>query len=101
MTLLLLIGLLLVGVAVWLVVRAASLNRLRTAERIQQISAYGFAETGIVATSVGQPEPIIARPQRPLGETLTGIATAIGERLVTRVPGRSEEQLRTLLIEAG
>jgi tight adherence protein C len=96
MALLLLIGLVLVGATVWLIARAASISRVRAAERVEQITSYGFAEA-FTSTPVAAP----AAPDAGLGESLGKSLTGLGERLVNRIPGQSEAQVRRLLDQSG
>ena len=90
MTLVLLIGLLLSGLAVALGVRAAVLPRLRSAERMAAIQAYGF---GADAAAIGPP----VQPPSPL----VGLADMLGGPVLRRVPGLKPKDLQVLLLRAG
>lgn len=98
MALLLIIGLALVGAAVWLVARAASISRLRAAERVDQITAYGFSEA---FTSTPLAAPATGSEKASAGEAFGKTMTRLGGVLVNRVPGQSESQLRRLLDQSG
>ncbi len=69
------IGLLFIGVAIVLVVRAVALPRLRMATHLRQIETYGFD-----GAQVGQ-EPL-ARP--PLGEGVNALAERMGRFAIAR-----------------
>jgi tight adherence protein C len=89
MVLLSLIALLLFGLSLVLVARAALLPRLKTAERLRQLDMYGFDA-----------------PARGGGETgrragLSEIAAAIGRVTARRLRGVHPEQLRRQLLAAG
>jgi tight adherence protein C len=101
MILLLLIGLVLVGTTVWLVARSASINRLRAAERLDQITSYGFSDAFKAAAAATPAVPAVQKDRAQLDETLAKVATRLGEQFVTRVPGQSEPKLRKLLDESG
>src|SRR5437762_8500798 len=100
MILLLLIGLILVGTAVWLIARSVSINRLRAAERLDQITSYGFSEA-FGATAPTAPSAAGPRERQGLDETVGKAVAKLGASVVTRVPGQSEPRLRKLLDEAG
>ncbi|MBW8060397.1 MAG: hypothetical protein FVQ78_08755, partial [Solirubrobacterales bacterium] len=88
--LLLIIGVLLTGAAFGLLVHALALPRLRTAQRLSQISAYGYP-----ATAAGkEPAP------GALGAGLDRLAERIGATAMPRF-GESKADLRGLLISAG
>lgn len=90
MTLLLLTGLALTGVAFVFVLRSLSLARVRQRETLAQIGAYGFrAPAQTVPTS---------RDVRDLVHT---VASAAGGRLLARIGGRRERRLRQQLDAAG
>ena len=76
MTALFVIGLLFIGAAILLVVRALALPRLRMATHLRQIETYGF-HGGIA------PEQVAARP--PLGWGVNAMAESVGRSAITRV----------------
>lgn len=87
MALIILTGVLLVGIAGALIVRAVALPKLRVSAHLRQIDTYGF-KTGDAA--VAQKAP--ARP--PLGESMNRLAERVGRSLTGRgwrapVEGRS------------
>jgi tight adherence protein C len=86
---LLLLGIALVAALAALVARAIALPRLRAAERVDQIGAYGF--TGAA--------PSIEPAPRPLSGAVHGIANRLGSLFGDRVGGMSE--LRRDLVAAG
>ena len=92
MTLYLLTGLLLTGVAAALVIRAVTLPRTRIAARVEAIEEYGLADG---APTVGAAS---SRAER----LSTRVATAIGTAIVSRAGDRIDlEALRKLLLTAG
>ncbi len=90
MTILLLIGLGLTAVAVAMVAKAVAMPRLRAAETLEQIEAYGFAGERPEAASRGG-----ARL------ALDGIAHVLGGALAARLGTLRESELRTMLMGAG
>jgi tight adherence protein C len=89
MTVLLLLGLVLTGVAVGLALRATALGHASRREALAQIDAYGFvAPTPVQPVSTGW------------REVLDPLATSLGT-LALRLPGQDEAELRRLLRAAG
>src|SRR5947208_1854192 len=91
MALLLILGVLLIGATVVLLGRALVLPRLRAAETVQHISAYGFGEASAEATELDR---LPAHRRIP----------AVTGRLVrnaARLPGSNLEELRKHLLAAG
>jgi len=83
----LLIGLLLAGVAAGLFARALLVPRLRAAETIGSIEAYGYS--GRLRSRTRQRPNLLSR--------LDALAGAVGASLSARVHGFSEQQLRRQL----
>ena len=90
MVLLSLIALLLFGLSLVLVARAALLPRLKTAERLRQLDMYGF----------DAPAPTHG-DAIPGTSTLAELAAAIGRVTARRLRGVHPEQLRKELLAAG
>jgi tight adherence protein C len=92
MLLLLIIGVALVGTAFWLLALALALPRLRSAQRLSQIGAYGY------------PRPAEAEGDEParaaLGTRADRLADRIGAAAMPRLGGE-EGALRDLLASAG
>jgi tight adherence protein C len=88
MVLLVIIGLALTGSAVALVARAVTLPRIRTAERLGQIGAYGV------------PLPV-EEPGGGVSAALDRLATSLGAKLGPILRGGEEQELRGLLMTAG
>jgi tight adherence protein C len=92
MTLLLIIGVLLIGASVALMARAMMLPRIRAAERIGEISAYYGFPAAVAEESTDR--------RRPLTDALDRLATRLGGAMSPSM--RSEEdQLRRMLLSAG
>jgi len=83
-------GLFLTGVAVALLLRAAFLPRLNTAETIETIDGYGYA--------AHHPEPSSARGMR---SALDDVAGLVGSLVGKRLTSIREDQLRKELMAAG
>jgi tight adherence protein C len=90
--LLLIVGVALTGTAVWLVALAVALPRLRMAQRLSQIGAYGYP----VATEAEGDEPA----QGTLSARVDRLADRIGAAAMPRFGGE-EGELRGLLVSAG
>ena len=90
MTIFLLVGLFFTAFAVAMVARAVAMPRVRAAETLGQIDAYGFAGE--------EPEPSAPGGVRV---TFDGIAGALGSALAPRLGGVRESELRTMLMGAG
>jgi tight adherence protein C len=88
MVLLLIIGLALTGGTVALVARAIALPRIRTAERLEQIGAYGAP-------------PSVGEAGAGLSALLDRLAAGLGDRLGPTLSGGEEQELRSLLMSAG
>jgi tight adherence protein C len=90
MILILLIGLALTGAAVALMGRALVMPRLRAAETLGQIDAYGFS----AAQAVDQ-------PRTPLLAGLDGVASFVGGLVARHFSGLREAELKRKLMAAG
>jgi tight adherence protein C len=96
--LILLIGLALIAVSFGLFARSLLLPRLRAAESLRQIDAYGFSGTAAASpaeTSGGR------LPRLRLRARLDALAGRLGSFVSRRVKSVSEENLRHLLLGAG
>ena len=87
MALIILIGVLLVGAAAALIVRALALPKLRVSAHLRQIDTYGFRPGDAVAERTGAAQP-------PLGERVNRLAERVGRSVTGRgwrapVEGRS------------
>lgn len=100
MPIILVIGLLLVATATWLAVRAFGKPRAAPAKTLGHMEAYGFSQSG-PAGGAAVAERAPRRVHLHLRRRIDTFATVIGKRLVGRVPGAKEEQLRKLLMAAG
>lgn len=80
----------LIGLTVWLLLRARALPSASAAERIEQIESYGFAGTAQAATGGGRPQP-----------ALRDLAMALGRWAIARSPRISESDVRRDLTRAG
>ena len=89
MILLPLVLLLLVGVSVVLLVRAVALPRLKSAERIRGIDAYGFHAAPVAEV---QPERVGSLP---------AIASRLGGLVAPRLKGVQSDELRREILAAG
>jgi tight adherence protein C len=89
--LILLVGLLLIGGSVYLVARAVSMPRVRTAEMIAQIDSYGFSRS----RAGEEQQPTIMRG------ALDDVAGLIGTLVANRTSSGREAQLRNRLMSAG
>jgi tight adherence protein C len=85
-----LIGLALAGAAVYLVARAVSMPRVRTAETIAKIDSYGYSR--------GAEE---AHENSAVRGVLDDIAGAVGTVVAGRFGGRREQEVRNRLVAAG
>lgn len=90
MTLLLLFGLVLCGLACVLVLRSVALGRARERETLAQIGAYGFHSAA----------PAVAAP-RGVRDLVQTAASATGEKLVARLEEGRQRRLRGQLDSAG
>jgi tight adherence protein C len=81
--------LLLVAASVALFARAVVLPRLRTAERVRGIEAYGFHAAPVVV------------PETAEGPKLGALASALGAALAPRFKGMQTDELRRELLAAG
>jgi tight adherence protein C len=88
MFVLLIIGLTLTGGAVALLARAVALPRIRTAERLEQIGAYG------APLAVGETGD-------SLSDFLDRLATNVGAKVSPTLSGGEEQEMRALLMSAG
>jgi len=88
MFLLLIIGLTLTGGAVALIARAVALPRIRTAERLEQIGAYGA------------PLPV-GDARGSLSAFLDRLAANVGAKVSPTLSGGEEQEMRALLMSAG
>lgn len=77
MSLVLLIGLLFIGVAVVLLIRALALPHMRMAAHLRQIDTYGFSGT------VPEDHRLVNRP--PLGEGINALAETVGRTAIAGV----------------
>jgi tight adherence protein C len=84
----------LVAFAIVLVARALALPRLRAAERVDAINAYGFAAPAADAAAYRSEPSVGAAP-------LTALASWIGDRVAQRVGVVGEQALRKELLAAG
>jgi tight adherence protein C len=91
MILILLLGIALTGCAVWLVFRAVGYRRLRVAETVRGMDAYGFRDKA--------PAPAIG--QRPLTEAFDRFAVSLGDLVATHTGLVREDEMRKLLRSAG
>lgn len=89
---LLILGVALAGTAAWLLALALALPRLRRAERLSRIGAYGYP----AAAGAGEDEPARAT----LGRRADRLADRIGAAAMPRLGGE-EGELRNLLASAG
>ena len=92
MVLLAFLTLALAGVAVAAVVRSLTLSRVRVAEHLEDVAAYGYAAT------------LPALPSEPTGErdgAVTSLAARLGDVVARRLGGVRERELRKLLMAAG
>ena len=87
-----LLSLVLVAVAVALFVRAALVPRVRAAENLGSIEAYGFSGR---EAQVGVPQPAAARA------VFDGLADVVGRVVTGHLGGGREERLRKDLVAAG
>jgi tight adherence protein C len=91
MIVILLGGLALAGASVALVARAVAMPRVRSAETVEQIGAYGFA----------RPHTEQAPRGTGMWSALDGLATLLGGIVATRLGGLRESELRNELMAAG
>jgi tight adherence protein C len=91
MIIILLIGVLLLGVAAALGIRALSAPRVAAAERLTQIGDYGFGRA--------EPEPKVERAT--LGDAVDHTATRLGDWAASHLGSFREEDIRKQLIAAG
>jgi tight adherence protein C len=95
--LVLLIGLLLIAVSFGLFARTLLMPRLRAAESLRQIDAYGFSGQAVAADAA----PGRRLPQLHLREGVDLFASKLGQLISVHVKSLSEENLRRLLQGAG
>ena len=91
MILILLIGLVLLGVAVVLVLRAVGLTRVRSAGVLDPIDSYGFT---------GRTETVLLRGGQARA-TVDDLLTRIGDAVFSRFRSVSNDQVRSELVAAG
>ena len=91
MILILLIGLVLLGVAVVLVLRAVGLTRVRSAGVLDPIDSYGFT---------GRTETVLLRGGQARA-TVDDLLTRIGDAVFSRFRSISNDQVRSELVAAG
>jgi tight adherence protein C len=91
MALILIFGVALFGITVVLVGRAVVIPRLRAAEAIDEISAYGFGATGQAVEEIREAE--IYRHLQA--------ATAAARRVAEGLPGTNLAEIRAMLLAAG
>jgi tight adherence protein C len=87
----LIVGLLFLGLSIAALLRAATMRRLRTAERLSAIDDYGFGAQS--------PTPVIRAETADTG--LTGYVTKLGEAVMRRFGRFREEEIRAELMAAG
>jgi tight adherence protein C len=92
MVLLALLALTLAGVAIAALLRVLTLSRTRIREHLDDVGAYGYA----AAVPGPSPQELV---QESSGRA--AIAGRLGNLVAGRIGGRSEDQLRKLLISAG
>jgi tight adherence protein C len=90
MSILLLLGLILTGVAVALAVRSVSFSRVRRRETLTQVDAYGFTSS-----------PLETRKPAGLRELSNRLATSIGSVALRHMKESKERELLKLLRAAG
>lgn len=91
MILLLILGLALVAAATALFLRAANVSRIRAAETLEQIGAYGF-----------EGRPLRSRESRGiLAGAVDRLAGTLGEAAERRLPAESDDAIRAKLVAAG
>jgi tight adherence protein C len=91
MVTLLIVGLLFLGLSAAALLRAATMRRLRTAERLSAIDDYGFGAQSAA--------PVIRTETADTG--LTGYVTKLGEAVMVRFGRFREEEIRAELMAAG
>jgi tight adherence protein C len=92
MVILLIIGLGLTVVAVTLVLRAVNIARLRSADRIETIEAYGFT---------GRTESVLIKSGRNARTTVDDYVSRLGDFFARHINALSSEQARKDLVAAG
>lgn len=90
MTLVLLLGVILAGVAVALAVRGLAANRARDRAALAQIGSWGFSA-----------DAVTTRSRRSLGELLAQLAANVGTRFESRLRPEQQREIRTMLNSAG
>ena len=98
MILVLLIGLLLVAVSFGLFARSLLMPRLRAAESLRQIDAYGFSGTAAAGNDAARHGKL---PRLHLREGVDSLASRFGQLISTHVKSASEDNLKRLLQGAG
>jgi tight adherence protein C len=98
MVLILLFGLLLIGAAVTLLIRAVAMPRIRAGETVAMIDTYSFKADDSVATA---PTPVEQSRPLQLRKRFDALALAVGNRLSERLPEAHYEEARTLLVAGG
>jgi tight adherence protein C len=88
----LILGVLLIGLAVVALLRALTVGRLRTTERLAEIDEYGFS-----ADSTAPEQLLVSRKSTGLGDFVQAIGAAISQRFGSI----REEDLRAELMSAG
>ena len=94
----LLIGLVLIAAAFGLFARSLLLPRLRAAESLQQIDAYGYSAA---AAAASDGTPVSRLPRLHLREGVDSLAMSFGRLISSNVKSVSEENLRRILQAAG
>ena len=92
MYLFLILGVLLIGLAVVALLRAMTVGRLRTTERLAEIDEYGFAAESTA------PEQLLTPPK---SSSVGDFVQAVGAAISQRVGSIREEDLRAELMSAG
>jgi tight adherence protein C len=92
MIILLIIGLGLTVVAVTLVLRAVNIARVRSAETIETIEAYGFS---------GRTESVLVKSGRNARTTVDDYVSRLGDLFARHISALSSEQARKDLVAAG
>jgi tight adherence protein C len=99
MVLILLLGLLLIGAAAALVIRAFVMLRIPAGETAAMIDRYSFTANASAETAPTTPDR--PRPSLALRRRLDAAATALGNFISERLPDTSYEEARSRLVAAG
>jgi hypothetical protein len=92
MIIILIIGLALTVVAVTLVLRAVNISRVRSAEAIETIEAYGFS---------GRTETVLVKSGKQARATVDDYVSKLGDLVARHVSALSSERARKELVAAG